>query len=90
MPLMYASLIYAPLIYILSDSILNPKSGLGQDLQYIVWIDPDIVITDFTFQFENLLQSIPNADIITSMDASKMYMANGMHIAGNMTYNVSV
>lgn len=57
-------------IRILSDAI-NPKSGWANETDYIVWVDADLIMTNFSFRFEQIIDKFPDAHVIASEDASK-------------------
>lgn len=47
---------------------IDPISGWGKHIDYIVWIDADFIFLDFKLRLEQIAAENPNAHIITSAE----------------------
>ena len=43
-------------------------NGWARDREYVVWMDADLVVVDFEFQFEAIIAAHPDKDILVSED----------------------
>lgn len=50
------------------DDALNTKNGWLKDVDYIIWLDADLVMINFAFQFRDLIKKHKNVDIIISAE----------------------
>ena len=54
-------------IKLISDGF-DRKNGYARNYDYIMWIDADLIFTDFGFRIEDMIDKFPYADIIASED----------------------
>ena len=54
-------------VKILSE-ILDPETGTHRRTLYVVWLDADLIVLDWTLRFESLVAAHPDADIIISAE----------------------
>lgn len=47
---------------------LDPSNGWLRDIQYIAWVDADLIFLDLDFSLEKLTRDYPHADIIISSE----------------------
>ena len=66
-----------------SSSSLSSASSSSSQVEYIIWMDSDLIILNFDFDFNHITTRYPTADIIISRDA---YPDNGMVNTGMINY----
>ncbi len=54
-------------IKILEDA-LDPNTGWGRDLQYLMWVDADLIVLDMGLRLERVAADHPEADILISAE----------------------
>jgi hypothetical protein len=67
-----------------SSSSSSSSSPDSSQVEYIVWMDSDLIILNFNFDFNHITTRYPTADIIISRDA---YPDNGMVNTGMILRN---
>jgi len=66
-----------------SNILSHPSSSHSSQVEYIIWMDSDLIILNFDFDFNHITTRYPTADIIISRDA---YPDNGMVNTGMINY----
>ena len=55
------------------ERALNPIKGWAQDMDYLVWIDADLVFLDFSFRLESVVSEARNPKAHIFVSAGKMF-----------------
>jgi hypothetical protein len=50
------------------DDALDQRNGWLRDVEYLIWVDADLVMIDFDYKLSHLIDKYPNADIIISAE----------------------
>jgi hypothetical protein len=54
-------------VVVLQDA-LNPVNGWGRDLDYIVWVDADLIFLDLGMKMELIVAAYPDANVLLSAE----------------------
>lgn len=71
------------------SSAIDQNRGFANYSDYVIWLDADLIMLNFSFRFEEVIEAYPDAHVIISHDAdnSKAMMDSGALIVKNSKFS---